>query len=242
MKLFYTCLIGLLVSCSTETEKVDLSNVKPVKLEFSEAYSISELAQNWQSAITYSEQSDSSGMDGQTPITALKQHVLGRQLLNNSDNYSYFIEVDKQHLVDSILSIPAIKKLFPSDVQFTYALHTEEVNGKKLVALYTLREIYPKADRIYGHDLKSVERGENTQTGQSVLSMEMTEKGTEKFRKLTSNNIGKGIAILVDGKVISCPIVQSTISDGKVEISGAFSNQELDELILALKAGQKWKP
>jgi hypothetical protein len=237
------CFIALPVlffSCSNSSDDVDMSKVKPVKLEFSEAYSINDLAQNWQAAIAYSEQSDSSGMDGQTAVSELKQNVLGKLLYNN-DNSSYFIEATNQHLVDSILSLPAIKKLFPSDVKFTYSLQPTAVNGKNVYALYTLREIYPKGDRIYGNDLKSVEKSENTQMDELVLSIVMTKKGTDKFRKLTSNNIGKGIAILVDGKVISSPMVRNIISDGKVEISGAFSSQELDDLVLALKAGQKWK-
>lgn len=237
------CVIALpifIYSCLNGSDDVDLSKVKPVHLEFYESYSIYELAQNWQSAIAYSEQSDSSGLDGQTAVSSLKQHVLGK-LLNNNDNSSYFIEATNQHLVDSILSLPAIKKLFPSDVQFIYSLNPEEVNGKNMIALYTLREIYPKGDRIYGNDLQSVEKSENSQMDQLVLSIQMTEKGTNKFRKLTSNNIGKGIAILVDGKVLSCPTVQSIIPNGQVEISGAFSSKELDDLVLALKAGQKWK-
>ena len=67
------------------------------------------------------------------------------------------------------------------------------------------------------------------------ISIVLTKDGARKFYLLTKENIGKPIAIVIDKKIISIPIVQSEIMGGKVSISGDFSEKEIDSMIEKLK-------
>lgn len=68
-----------------------------------------------------------------------------------------------------------------------------------------------------------------------VIDIVLTEAGTGKFKKLTQKNIARPIAIVLNGKLISAPLVINPIRDGKVEISGNFTEEEIDEIINAIK-------
>ena len=76
-------------------------------------------------------------------------------------------------------------------------------------------------------------------TGQRnyVVSLTMTSEGTEKFAKVTADNIGKTIAIVYDGETISAPVVNSVISEGKAEITGQKTIEEAKELAAIIRIG-----
>lgn len=68
-----------------------------------------------------------------------------------------------------------------------------------------------------------------------VIDIVLTEAGAGKFKKLTKKNIARPIAIVLNRKLISAPLVMNPIPDGKVEISGNFTEEEIDEIINAIK-------
>lgn len=74
-------------------------------------------------------------------------------------------------------------------------------------------------------------------TGQPQVSIEWNKEGKEIFAKITSENIGKRIGIILDGNMISAPTVQTAITDGKAVITGVGSRQEAKELASRLKTG-----
>jgi preprotein translocase subunit SecD len=89
---------------------------------------------------------------------------------------------------------------------------------------------------LTGADLKLVTAG-YSQEGEPIVSIEFSKKGSEIFRQVTSKSVGKPIAIVLDGKVISAPRVNEPIAGGQAQISGSFSNQEMRDLVIKLKAG-----
>ncbi len=70
--------------------------------------------------------------------------------------------------------------------------------------------------------------------GNQDLFFELKPLATKKFETLTANNIQKKLAILVNGNLIMCPIIQTKIPGGKIEISQNFSEPELDSLFKSL--------
>jgi preprotein translocase subunit SecD len=68
-----------------------------------------------------------------------------------------------------------------------------------------------------------------------VINIVMTQAGAKKFKNLTKKNITRPIAIVLNRKLISAPLVMNEIPDGKVEISGNFTEEEIDEIINAVK-------
>lgn len=75
------------------------------------------------------------------------------------------------------------------------------------------------------------------QTYKPQVSLELNSDGTKLFSEITKNNLGKIVAIYLDGVPISTPIVQSEITDGNAVISGKFSPQEAKLLAIRLNSG-----
>ncbi len=69
------------------------------------------------------------------------------------------------------------------------------------------------------------------------VNLEFNDEGAEIFKKLTSENVGKRLAIYIDNTLISAPVVNEAISKGKAQISGSFTIQEAKELARNLNAG-----
>ncbi len=74
--------------------------------------------------------------------------------------------------------------------------------------------------------------------GGSVVHMNMNSQGAKEWEKLTGNNIGRAIAIVLDDQVYSFPNVNSAIAGGSSEISGGFSPEEAKDLANVLKSGK----
>ncbi len=70
-----------------------------------------------------------------------------------------------------------------------------------------------------------------------VVSFSLNKAGSDIFGDLTSKNVGKRIAIVLDGTLISAPVVRDTISGGAGVISGNFTNEEANNLAIILKSG-----
>ena len=98
------------------------------------------------------------------------------------------------------------------------------------------KPIFLKKVAITGADLKSAYHGSD-QYNRPIVNIEFTPEGTRKFHDVTARSVGKPLAILLDGKVISAPQVNEAISGGRAQISGQFSNQEVRDLVIQLKAG-----
>lgn len=71
--------------------------------------------------------------------------------------------------------------------------------------------------------------------GRNVIDIKLTKEGGNKFKILTENNIGKPIAIVLNKKLISAPRVLDVISEGRIQISGNFSDEEVKEIVNAVK-------
>lgn len=72
-------------------------------------------------------------------------------------------------------------------------------------------------------------------TSLPYVSLEFTSEGAEKFGRITTENVGKRLAILLDGEVISAPVIQDAILGGHAQITGRFSLQDASELANVLE-------
>ncbi len=93
-----------------------------------------------------------------------------------------------------------------------------------------------KETLLTGADLKQATPGTD-EYGRPLVQIEFTPEGSEKFAKVTESHVGKPLAILLDGQIISAPTINEPIRGGKAQISGNFSITEMRELIIKLKAG-----
>ncbi|MDD4013652.1 MAG: protein translocase subunit SecD, partial [Candidatus Omnitrophica bacterium] len=73
--------------------------------------------------------------------------------------------------------------------------------------------------------------------GMPYVSLELNDKGADIFADVTSMNIGKRLAIVLDGEVSTAPVIREKIPSGRAQISGNFSLQEAKDIALILRAG-----
>lgn len=92
-----------------------------------------------------------------------------------------------------------------------------------------------KVASITGKDLRSVRRGVDEWNNPAV-SFTLTPDGARRFEQVTGQNIGKQLAIILDGRLQSAPVINSRISDSGI-IQGRFTPEEADDLVVILKAG-----
>ena len=90
---------------------------------------------------------------------------------------------------------------------------------------------------LTGKDLKKTSVGFNSQNGKPEIKLEFTEDGGKKFGEITSRNIDKPVWILLDGQILTAPIVQQAIMDGKAVINGEYTTQEAKNMVITLNAG-----
>lgn len=89
---------------------------------------------------------------------------------------------------------------------------------------------------ITGRDLKNARPGVSGETGLPDIQFSLTPTGAQKFGQATGDNVGRRLAVILDGSVESAPVINSRITDSGV-IQGSFSQSEADELAKVLRAG-----
>ena len=90
---------------------------------------------------------------------------------------------------------------------------------------------------IGGENLVDAQPGFDSQTNQPIVNFRFDGQGSRKFGKITTDNVGKLFAIVLDNEVISAPIINEPILGGSGMISGSFTVQEANDLAILLRAG-----
>jgi preprotein translocase subunit SecD len=88
---------------------------------------------------------------------------------------------------------------------------------------------------VTGRDLANAKPGTG-QFGQPIVEFTLKPQSAEAFGNLTGNNVGSGLAIVLDGRVVSAPVINSRISD-RGQIEGSFTQQEVQDLVTTLRSG-----
>jgi len=90
---------------------------------------------------------------------------------------------------------------------------------------------------LNGENLLDAQPQMNNQTNETVVSFTLDRVGAKRFGKATSTGIGKQLAIVLDGKIVSAPVIRDTIASGNGQISGNFTFQSATDLALLLRSG-----
>ena len=107
-----------------------------------------------------------------------------------------------------------------------------DANGEVVAVQYYGVE---KLSVITGRDLKDARPGLGD-FNQPIVNFFLTHDGGQRFGEVTGNSIGRGLAIVLDGKVRSAPTIRAKISDSGI-IEGSFTRQEVEDLSTVLKSG-----
>lgn len=100
-------------------------------------------------------------------------------------------------------------------------------------------EVYrlEKPVALAGEHIKDARLAYNQQSGEPVVSFRLDNEGARRFGDMTSANIGRALAIVLDNRVITAPVIRGAITGGSGEISGHFTTAEANHLALMLRSG-----
>ena len=90
---------------------------------------------------------------------------------------------------------------------------------------------------IKGDQLANAQQSTDSQTNAAVVNITFDQQGGAKFAKLTTENVRKPFAIILDGKVLSAPVIEEPILGGTARISGSFTVESANQLAISLRSG-----
>jgi len=154
---------------------------------------------------------------------------------------AYIADVMKKDtgLLGSYLRMSTVANKFPANMVFMYGT-AEDNNGNALkdrLALYAIKTLDNGAAKLEGEHVASA-RQTYDEKGRPAISMDMDATGTRIWAKMTGDNVGKPIAIVLDNFVYSAPNVIGAIPSGNSQISGNFTVQEAQDLADILQSGK----
>ena len=110
---------------------------------------------------------------------------------------------------------------------------SDQNSGTGRPSMYLIK----KRVMVSGEDLVDSQPSFDGQSGEPVVSFRFNTRGAKKFGTATAANVNRPFAIVLDGKVISAPVIREPILGGSGQISGNFTVQEANDLSLLLRAG-----
>ncbi|AZA54377.1 protein translocase subunit SecD [Chryseobacterium sp. G0201] len=140
--------------------------------------------------------------------------------------------------VNKILNSKVGQSLRPSNIKYTQFLwgYKPEATDTESLVLYAIRgNISQKAPVDGAVETASISYDELSRV---VVDMQMDSKGAKEWKTLTEKNVGKPVAVTLDGRVYTAPNVVGAIPNGRTQISGNFSQEEAKELVDVLGAGK----
>ena len=135
------------------------------------------------------------------------------------------------------------KQILPSDLKLLWSAKPEDgLNKKNVYGLYALKITTSDGRAPLEGDVVTDAKDDFNQHGRPQVSMTMNSEGAREWAALTKANVGKAIAIVLDGVVYSAPRVDREISGGQSVISGNFTIEDTKDLANTLKSGRMPAP
>ena len=139
--------------------------------------------------------------------------------------------------VNTYLNMPQVRALFPRDVRFLWGVKGIK-NAPTVFELYAIKGSNDGRPALDGSVITDAV-GQYGQTGSAAeVSMSMNAAGAKTWARLTADNVGKCIAVVLDGYVYSCPRVTGEIPNGHSKITGDFTIVEAKDLANILQSGR----
>jgi preprotein translocase subunit SecD len=136
--------------------------------------------------------------------------------------------VDETHDVND-----ALKGNVPPGSEILYGSREDPTTKR----IYNTPYLLKKRTLLTGANLTDARVQIDSQYNEPYVSIDFDKKGARDFERITGENVKKRLAIVLDNKVYSAPVIQEKISGGKARITGNFTTDEARDLAIALRAG-----
>ena len=160
-----------------------------------------------------------------SPFTAL--------LNQGSADGVYLVTEEDEEAARLFLSIPEVQSAMPRDVVLQWGMEPIALSGRIYRELYVLQE----DAFITGQMLENAVSGRDPQFNTPQVQFELSRRGGRRFAEVTGQNVGEFLAIVLDGEVVSAPVIRDRIgARGQIDLGGS-TLQEASDLALVLRAG-----
>jgi SecD/SecF fusion protein len=149
------------------------------------------------------------------------------------------IELKDTSKANQYLNLDIVKNNFPVNLRFLYGTEeTDKKTNQKYFLLYAIKTI-PGSDKakLEGESVEDA-RQDFDEHGNAEISMQMTPIGARIWAKMTTEDVGKPVAIALDDIVYTAPNIHEPITGGNSQITGNFNTQEAQDLASILKIGK----
>ena len=141
--------------------------------------------------------------------------------------------------INDMLAKAAEKKVYdPRTVKFLWSAKADEHFGNDIYVLYAIKITSRDGSALLDGSAISDARQDFSNVGGNEISMTMNNEGAREWKKITGENVGNCVAIVLDDQVYSAPRVNGEIAGGRSSITGDFSLEEAKDLANILKSGK----
>jgi SecD/SecF fusion protein len=140
--------------------------------------------------------------------------------------------------LNAYLALPEVRSKFPANLVFMYGkVESEDPKTKDVLPLYAIKTLDNGTAELEGDHVANAAQ-DFDERGKVAIKMNMDKIGTSIWGKMTTRNIGKPIAIVLDNIVYSAPNVNDAITTGNSQISGNYSLKTAQDLAQILESGK----
>jgi len=136
--------------------------------------------------------------------------------------------LDETHDLDA-----ALKGNIPAGSELLYQDNEDTATGRVIKSPYLVK----KRTLLTGEYLTDARVQIDSQFNEPYISIDFDKKGARIFERITEENVKKRLAIVLDNKVYSAPVIQEKITGGEARITGNFTTEEAHDLAIVLRAG-----
>ena len=162
-------------------------------------------------------------------------HPLTSRLLSSSHSEAVVLG-ENVPIVDAMIRQISADSTFATDAKLAWDAHETEVSGRTARGLY----VVGKDALMKGSEVASAQMRldlDATRPGAPGVSFNLTSRGGAQFGDITGANVGRRLAIVLDGRIQSAPNIQEKIPRGQGSITGTFTEEEAQNLAIVLRSG-----
>jgi SecD/SecF fusion protein len=152
----------------------------------------------------------------------------------NGKTADAYVRADEKDKLKLMLARPDVQAVIPNNVEFDFsAKPIAYQDGKGVYLLYCVE----KQPELTGGVITDAQANIDPNTSSPVVNMQMNSEGATEWARITGANVGKRMAIILDGAVYSAPNIIGKIPGGSSQITGMANMEEAKLLEIVLKAG-----
>jgi SecD/SecF fusion protein len=234
-----TILAGTTPSDSTRKEVAATAETKPAA-DTGALSLLEKLSKDSTLTADTSSSAEALAWNKENPLFAIMRPNVNREGVPQPSSLVGFVMLKDTGKLNSYLAMKQVKNIFPADLRFYYSAKPYQYDETGTYYEVHAIRVSTRDGRapLTGDVINSARRDFGQTQANAEVSMTMSPEGAKVWSRMTTDNVGQCIAIILDGKVTSSPRVINPITGGQSQITGDFSITEADDLANILKSGK----